>query len=884
MAAIWNTGTSEIPKGGGAIALAYGEALSPGQYRDSPSGEYRLSFQGDGNLVLLRLPGTVLWNAGVLGGTITSMQLDGNLVVYDGAGTALWDSGTDGYPGAYLAIQNDGNLVLYSYGGLENFAVMSPQPTWQGGLTETLAWLTSASESPQMVEQRMGLRLSPRIMWEVAYTSWGPPRTFLDLLTMQAAGSPLFLPLWQDASRLTETAPGGKTLVVEDISYTHLADCHFAVLMGDDLWTNEVVEIFGRDATHLYLVGSLKAVWPAATKVYPAKKVKVESQLGGNRMADRAYVAKARFMSLEPNVCSAPPPLTRYKGFLVLEEDANDADSVSHQYDRKMFTLDTNVGVQKISDVAGFTHQSFSWWARGREAHWRLRGLFYALQGRRVPIWVSSNFADFDLVEPIAAGDTSIRVARCGFTDTGGPFKRRDHILIYLHDGTRLYREITAAAVGAEGTTEVLALDQPTGRDISLVEVHRISFLLLSRLDQDSVELVHHTDTHGLTTATSIFRTDPGIGPGPFRDEPPFQAWNAFAISQDGQHMVGVSAYDSRRLYDAGNLGPYNGSVWMSHDHGATWTQKEDAGYGLWVACSMSADGQTILASNAPTSANLEPYDQLKGILVLSLDGGESWKEITDVGMEHWIATAVSEDGMNMIVTANVYIVDSVTVNTTRTWTSNDGGRSWTQRADIVGRLFQTNIAISSTGQRALTGGHTSSGGIFARTVAVSNNFGASWSAHPPSYTLPGPSMAGRANVMTGDGQKLAVVQNESGLPNDHIVTSLNGGTTWVHVNDTFMHSGWHACASKDGSIAYLMSGYTGAPFFCEMQSSNDWFATLNGVNLMPPMGEMTGYGLACSYNGQELVFGRPNDGAIYVSWTGAASWRPPVYPIPAWW
>jgi hypothetical protein len=41
--------------------------------------------------------------------------------------------------------------------------------------------------------------------------------------------------------------------------------------------------------------------------------------------------------------------------------------------------------------------------------------------------------------------------------------------------------------------------------------VKRISFLTFCRLDQDSIELLHHTDSKGMTTANLVWRTDPGI-------------------------------------------------------------------------------------------------------------------------------------------------------------------------------------------------------------------------------------------------------------------------------------------------------------------------------------------------------------------------------------
>ncbi|WP_052441287.1 hypothetical protein [Streptacidiphilus anmyonensis] len=80
-------------------------------------GEYQLTMQTDGNLVIYDVNGNPLWNTQTEGhpGAFAIMQTDGNLVVYQGS-TPLWNSGTGGNPGAtyYLCFQTDGNLVIYA--------------------------------------------------------------------------------------------------------------------------------------------------------------------------------------------------------------------------------------------------------------------------------------------------------------------------------------------------------------------------------------------------------------------------------------------------------------------------------------------------------------------------------------------------------------------------------------------------------------------------------------------------------------------------------------------------------------------------------------------------------------------------------------------------
>jgi len=99
--------------------LASGAELTAGQCLISPSGQYELIMQSDGNLVLYYVASSKaypLWATHTVGNTgdHVVLQTDGNLVVYSSGGTGLWYANSYGNPGATLALQDDGNLVIYS--------------------------------------------------------------------------------------------------------------------------------------------------------------------------------------------------------------------------------------------------------------------------------------------------------------------------------------------------------------------------------------------------------------------------------------------------------------------------------------------------------------------------------------------------------------------------------------------------------------------------------------------------------------------------------------------------------------------------------------------------------------------------------------------------
>ncbi len=81
---------------------------------ESANHHYFLVFQNDGNLVLYKRSGVVLWSSNTNGWAVTRcvMQADGNLVLFNEDGP-IWTSKTDGYRNSRLILQNDGNLVIY---------------------------------------------------------------------------------------------------------------------------------------------------------------------------------------------------------------------------------------------------------------------------------------------------------------------------------------------------------------------------------------------------------------------------------------------------------------------------------------------------------------------------------------------------------------------------------------------------------------------------------------------------------------------------------------------------------------------------------------------------------------------------------------------------
>lgn len=99
--------------------LVGGDILVVGERRSSRNGNYYVTFQNDGNVVLYNRTGSALWSTATNGKPTASftMQTDGNLVAYQSDGVPIWSSGTAG-SGNYVVVQDDGNLVVYRSDGM----------------------------------------------------------------------------------------------------------------------------------------------------------------------------------------------------------------------------------------------------------------------------------------------------------------------------------------------------------------------------------------------------------------------------------------------------------------------------------------------------------------------------------------------------------------------------------------------------------------------------------------------------------------------------------------------------------------------------------------------------------------------------------------------
>jgi hypothetical protein len=106
------------------FAMSVGNIFGTNGVMYSANGDYMLTMQGDGNLVLYG-PHGPLWATATKGSNnYFVFQTDGNIVLYTDYNHPLWATGSQGRGGSFLILQNDGNFVIYT---------PQNQPIWASG-------------------------------------------------------------------------------------------------------------------------------------------------------------------------------------------------------------------------------------------------------------------------------------------------------------------------------------------------------------------------------------------------------------------------------------------------------------------------------------------------------------------------------------------------------------------------------------------------------------------------------------------------------------------------------------------------------------------------------------------------------------------------------
>jgi uncharacterized membrane protein YgcG len=394
-------------------------------------------------------------------------------------------------------------------------AVWTLKPDWTNGVTERLHFLTDVLPSMTGVEQRRKVRQWPRRDIEADYTLFRERRRFYDSLMKGPSNNFFRVPLWWDKFVLTAEAIAGDSTLTANIANGEWNLGAYIMILGDTPWTYEIVRVraLSSDLNGLILSNTLQYTWPAGTVFYITKLCRLASAASsGNRKSDEAYQVTLTFETTEINGYFPVAPSVNI-GEPVWIDFPDDSNDLTSSYERLYAEFDNKSGLISRRDLGqtAFRISQFAHWLYGRGQMNDFRQFMYYLSGKLRPVYVPTNFNDMKFLSyaTMQVTDSAIFIDRTGYselvfeypTNTPG----RDVVCIFWTDGTYdLYTVLLAALISP--TIECILFTTQLGRTVTASSIRRISFLELSRLDTDDIEILHQSDTTGVATVVTSWR------------------------------------------------------------------------------------------------------------------------------------------------------------------------------------------------------------------------------------------------------------------------------------------------------------------------------------------------------------------------------------------
>jgi len=379
-------------------------------------------------------------------------------------------------------------------------------PNWAAGYNETLSFKTEVLTAFDGTEQRLALRHRPRreIEFEPVFAGDAGRRAKRLLATWQNRNFAM-----ADWARGVHCAglPAGTTSVTLDEPIPELAVGDLIVLRGEGV--SQAIEVAAIDGLEITLNSPVAASFPVGTRAYPGLVVHAAASLTDRRLTSDAGRTSMQFrQAYATGKLDAGSAATTWRGLEVFLARANWAQNVELDHVFNFTWLDNERGLfafrtpeDSPKDVRKITVLSAS---RGEVR--ALTDFFKRCRGRRgefyAPTW------DLDLRVPdgevLLSGGFTLPVSDTGEVDRVGQDLVYRNLYVRLTDGTELFRRVTSADLGPDGTPR-LALDAGWPRNVKAHEVALICWMPRCRLASDQLTIEWKTD--GLAEASIAMQT-----------------------------------------------------------------------------------------------------------------------------------------------------------------------------------------------------------------------------------------------------------------------------------------------------------------------------------------------------------------------------------------
>lgn len=377
-------------------------------------------------------------------------------------------------------------------------------------LVETLRSLTDVQVHKDGSEQRISLRIAPRIEYTFnVFLEDNLDRQQLSNMLYGEQGGIFDVPAWTDVAFLTaDCASGSTTLSASTIHSDFRVGGKLMFISAEDDTVELVEGITAFDGDSITWTAVTTLDWPAGTEIYPVRSCIINQQMTNQRYPTNANIFTLQFATTDNAVNLYVPGTTTLAWDAIgigddtskiLMDDPNFCDTtIGETSDCGVVLVDGNTGaLGALSTWLRARRGSNTTWATtDREHLWNVRVFLHFLNGRRVSFYTPTFQNDFTPVADLTSGSATMDVANAGIhlynAVATSPHK---YLRVEFVDGTKIIQQISSVAV-ISTTVERLTLATNWSASHAVETIARVTLLEKVRMDADDIVLTH-TDLWG---------------------------------------------------------------------------------------------------------------------------------------------------------------------------------------------------------------------------------------------------------------------------------------------------------------------------------------------------------------------------------------------------
>lgn len=393
--------------------------------------------------------------------------------------------------------------------------VWSVLPNWQGGITESLSWMTDVMASETDAEQRRSVRRNARRSFEASFLRQREAAARMDAFFVGVGPSAFLMPLWHEQVSMLDgidMAGGGVNFADGELRLREFRKGDIVFVNNGDPNDYDLLEVGDVEQNRFSWKTPPARSWPAKTRIYPMRLARIEpndARVSG--ITDGVRRAQVRFTLVEPYYIE-PSWGAQVSGQPFFPFAVDRATPVDMEYTRKAYVMDNGSGQPRITDHGRYTSVVVQTRLRlmGRATAYRFRQFIQSARGMARHFFAPTYMQDIYPVSDIASGTREVKIEPQGFRKSMiSPQPVRLQLAFQYRDGTpTIYAtvaDVLETRIGNKLVAETLVMVDPLPA-ITLSDLKRISFVCETRFEQDSFEIYHPTNGQVVIDVACVLR------------------------------------------------------------------------------------------------------------------------------------------------------------------------------------------------------------------------------------------------------------------------------------------------------------------------------------------------------------------------------------------